>query len=582
LISDEEISKLAKKLTLMNALEHDGKANPGSVVGRILSEYAELRKSSAQVKAIVGGIVTSVNQLSLSDQKNSLENEFPGELENKIQKKKEASKAESTKKPELPELEGAVDKEFVSRFPPEPNGYMHIGHAKAAFLGSEYARKYMGKFMVRFDDTNPAAEKKEYYGAFLESLEWLAIKPDQVKNASDDLLKFYSIAEMMFEKFAAYVCFCSQEKMREYRGAGIPCEHRSQTLAENLVGWRAMLSGGAKAKDSVVRFAGDMKSLNTAMRDPVLFRIVEHPHPLKGTSFRVWPTYDFDGPVEDSLDGITHAMRSKEYELRDELYYGILDSAGLRKPRIIEFSRLALQNTTVSKRNLKKLIEEGHVKGWDDPRLPTIAGLKRRGILADAIRDFILSMGISKVESLPSWDLLESINRKLLDPIAKRYFFVGDPVLVEVDGHPRTEVTLRYHPDADFGSRTIETSGSFLISASDASHLEVGSKFRLIEVYNLEVYAVDEKIIRARKISDEVEEKIPKFQWVIPERSLPLTVMVTRPLLINESYNPESLKIVNGRIENSAEKMKVGEIFQLVRIGFCRLDSPGTAILAHK
>ncbi len=396
--------------------------------------------------------------------------------------------------------------------------------------------------MVRFDDTNPAAEKEEYYAAFVESLDWLGIKPDFVKNASDDISKFYEIAQLLIQKFAAYVCSCSQARMKELRASGFPCEHRSQSSSINISKWDAMTAGKVEAKDSTLRFVGDMRSLNTTMRDPVLFRIVEHPHPKKGTSFRVWPTYDFDGPVEDSLDGVTHAMRSKEYELRDELYYAILDAADLRKPRIIEFSRLALQNTTVSKRNLKKLIEEGNVKGWDDPRLPTIAGLKRRGILPETIREFVLGMGISKVESLPTWDLLESINRKLLDPLAKRYFFAGDPVRVTVDGGPSIKVNLKFHPDVDFGSRTIDTRGEFLISSSDASQLKIGSKFRLIEVYNCEVYSIEDNLIKVRKISDDLQEKIAKFQWVTPEASVPFEVMVTGPLLLNESYNPEQLE----------------------------------------
>jgi len=582
LLTDDKIAQLARKFAFLNALEHSGKANQNAVIGRILAEHSELRNESARVKTIVQSVVATVNQMSPEQQRAGLENEFPGELQSSLDRKKEISKADSSKKAELPDLPDVVFGKVSTRFPPEPNGFMHIGHAKAALLGFEYAKKYGGKFMVRYDDTNPAAEKREYYGAFIDSLEWLKIKPDQVKNASDDIAKFYDIARQMIKKYRAYVCSCSQERMRELRAAGMPCEHRSQSAQENAAQWESMLSGNTGAKQSVLRFVGDMESLNTTMRDPVLFRVVEHPHPLLGTKFRVWPTYDFDGPVEDSLDGITHAMRSKEYELRDELYYAILDSVDLRKPRIIEFSRLALKNTTVSKRSLRKLIEEGKVQGWDDPRLPTIAGLQRRGILPETIKEFILSMGISKVESLPTWDLLESINRKLLDPIARRFFFVRDPVLVEVEDHPRMEVTLRFHPDADLGSRSIETAGSFWISGADAAPLKIGSRFRLIEAYNCEILQVDGGKILARRVSEVTGEKIPKLQWVIPDGSIPFTLMVPGPLLLNDEYNPDSLKLIDGKIENSAESLKVGEIVQLVRTGFCKLDSPRTAIMAHK
>jgi glutamyl-tRNA synthetase len=582
MVSDEEIGSLARKFAYFNAIDHDGVASLGAVVGRILSEFSDLRKDAVRVKSIVSSQIAFVNQKTLQEQKLALEKEFPGEWEVATSRKKEIAKSESLKKPELPDLPDAVTGKVVTRFPPEPNGFMHIGHAKALLLSLEYSKKYDGKFIVRFDDTNPAAEKFEYYGAFLESFDWLGITPDLVKNASDDMPKFYQIAEQMIQKFAAYVCSCSQERMREYRSLGLHCEHRSQSSSTNLSKWQSMLSGKADARNSTLRFVGNMQSLNTTMRDPVLFRIVEESHPLKKDQYRVWPTYDFDGPIEDSLDGVTHAMRSKEYELRDELYYAILDSLDLRKPKVIEFSRLALKDTTVSKRSLRKLIEEGKVQGWDDPRLPTIVALRRKGILAESIKEFILEMGISKVESLPTWDLLESINRKLLDPLAKRYFFVADPIKLEIDQFPQVEVNLRYHPEKDLGSRVINTNGRFLISGADSSELDVGSRFRLIEAYNCEVYSNDDGLVRARRISTGTEDRIPKIQWVSAEESIPLSVMKTGSLLINEEYNPDSLKIAEGFIERSAKELNVGDLFQLVRFGFCRLDSPSVAILANR
>ncbi|MDA4130694.1 MAG: glutamate--tRNA ligase [Thaumarchaeota archaeon] len=577
---DEQLAKLARKYGYLNAIEHNGKGNLNSVLGKILAEKPDLKSQADGVKTLATQELLAINRLSPDQQKTRFENEFPGELERQIAKKKELSKEASEKKQTLPPLVDAEQGKVVTRFPPEPNGYMHIGHAKAAILGSEYAKMYKGKFLVRFDDTNPAAEKKEYYEAFLESFSWLGIGYDLVRNASDDMLKFYDLAGKMISSSKAYVCDCSQIVMREKRARGELCEHRAQSLSTNLSLWQDMVSG--KLTTSTLRFVGDLNSLNTTMRDPVLFRIVEEPHPLKGNSFFVWPTYDFDGPVEDSLDGVTHATRSKEYELRDELYYAILDALDLRKPRIIEFSRLQLQDTTVSKRSLKKLIEEGKVMGWDDPRLPTIAGLKRRGFLPEAIKEFVLSMGLSKVESQPTWDLLESINRKLIDPIAGRYFFVEDPVTVDVENAPNITVTMRLHPDFDFGTKAIETKGKFLISKNDAARVHEGSKFRLIEAYNVSVISKEETLIRARYLPNESTEKTEKLQWVTSEQSIPFEVMVTGPLLINEQYNPESLRLANGRIEWAATNLKPGQIFQLVRFGFCRLDSPGIAIMAHK
>ena len=393
------------------------------------------------------------------------------------------------------------------------------------------------------------------------------------------MVKVYELADKMFDASKAYVCSCSQEIMRSNRAEGVPCEHRLQGREQNMSIWGDMVSGKLSIR-ATLRFTGDMKSQNTTMRDPVLFREVEESHPIKGTQYRVWPTYDFDGPVEDSLDGVTHAMRSKEYELRDELYFAILDALQLRKPRIIEFSRLELQNTTVSKRSLRKLIESNYVKGWDDPRLPTISGLRRRGFLPEAIRDFVLSMGISKVESQPTWDLLESINRKLLDPLAKRFFFVENPINLQVENAPAVNVSLKFHPERNYGERMIATNGEFFLSSSDASQLKPGDKARLIEVYNIEILTT-ENGIRARYAGEENIEKIRRIQWVVPG-SLPFKVMVVGPLLINDEYNPLSIREAAGLIESSGSNLKIGEIFQLVRFGFCRLDSNGVAVLTHK
>jgi glutamyl-tRNA synthetase len=581
LTTDEEISITIKKHALLNALAHNGRADKGAVIGRVMAERKDLRSESKRVSSIAAEIVSQINILDPKEQDAILREQFPDILESEIRRKEEQSRREAERGVQLPELEGAKPGQVVTRFPPEPNGYMHIGHSKAAILGSEYAKMYSGKFIMRFDDTNPAAEKKEYYDAFIEDFAWLGIKPDKIRNSSDDMDRYYEFAEKMIASESAYICSCSQERMRELRAKGEECEHRFRRKDENLDLWRKMVAKEVNKSDATLRFRGDMKSLNTTMRDPVLFRIIEVPHPLLGNRYTVWPTYDFAGPVEDSLDGVTHAMRSKEYELRDELYYAILQSLSLRKPRVIEFSRLNLQDTTVSKRSLRKLIQEGKVEGWDDPRLPTISGLRRRGFLAAAIRKFILSMGVSKVESQPTWDLLESINRKLLDPISKRYFFVPNPIKLKVSDAPRLNITLNYHPEENFGERTVEVRSSFFISRDDASHLKLGSKLRLIEAYNLQITAVDQDTIYAKYVGEERIEDVPKLQWVAEGSEIPLKAKIIGPLLKNGEFNPESLKVVGGLAEEAVKQLKLGDTAQFVRFGFCRMDSPGVVIRTH-
>ncbi len=581
-ISEKEIASMCRKFALLNSTNHEGKANLSSVIGRIFSERPDLKKHTKIIGGIASKEVRRVDLLSIDEQLEVLDHEFPGAREEDLERRKEISKKESEKPVGLPELPGAVQGAVVTRFPPEPNGFMHIGHAKAAIIGSEYAKKYSGQFVVRFDDTNPATERKEYYDAFLQAIAWLKIKADKIHNASDDMITFYRLAENLIRKDGAYVCTCSPEVIRANRVSRITCKCRSNSTERNLLLWNEMLERKRRKNEAVLRFVGDMQSVNTTMRDPVLFRIVEEPHPIQGTRYSVWPTYDFDGPIEDSLEGITHALRSKEYELRDELYHAILNALELRQPRIIEFSRLALRNTTVSKRGLRRLIEEGKVEGWDDPRLPTIFGLRRKGFLPEAIKQFVLTMGVSKVESEPTWDSLESINRKLLDPLTRRFFFVPEPVLLEIAESPSLEVRLKYHPDRDYGERMIQTDGRFMISGDDARRLKVGDRFRLIEAYNVEVIQIIENRIIGKRIEDKVSSGFSKLQWVKADDNLPFSVIETGPLLNGEKFNPESLFEVKGLAESSSVILKKGDIIQFVRFGFCRIDGKGMAILAHR
>jgi glutamyl-tRNA synthetase len=579
--TDQELIRLLRKYALLNADSHNGRADRGAVIGRLMAEESALRRESRRVSELASKVISEINALTTEEQDRILRVEFPDVLEAETQRKNVQARRDAEKGLQLPELGDAKDGAVVTRFPPEPNGYAHIGHAKAAFLGSEYAKMYHGKFIMRFDDTNPSAEKREYYEAFLDSFSWLGIEPDLVKNSSDDMEKFYALAEKLIRSGGGYICSCSQEKMRDLRGRGKECEHRTQSERENLSLWVKMISGELAKSQVTLRFRGDMKSFNTTMRDPVLFRIIDEAHPLLAKKYAVWPTYDFAGPVEDSLDGVTHAMRSKEYELRDEQYHAILRSLELRDPNIIEFSRLKLQNTTLSKRTLGKLIRDKMVEGWDDPRLPTISALRRRGFLAQSIRDFILSMGLSKVESEPTWDLLESINRKLLDPLAKRYFFVPDPVKLRVLNAPKLNVTLKFHPDKDYGERIIPTDGFFFIPRADMEKLDLGSKVRLIEAYNVEIKEKQADVIIANWIGDEKLSGIPKVQWVATGQDYAMLVKVPGPLLINDEFNPDSLSVVNGIAELASREIKPGEHFQFLRFGFCRMDSPGTAIRTH-
>lgn len=568
---DDEAKSIVRKLALKNALEHDGKARADTVVAKVIGLKPELRKEAKTIVNEIKLIVDDVNRLSVSEQKAELERTAPEFL---VHEEKEQRGA-------LPPLPNAEMGKVVTRFPPEPNGYPHIGHAKAVIIDEEYAKMYAGKFILRFDDTNPLKEKLEYYDAIRDGIEWLGVKPHIVKNTSDDMELLYRYAKKMIEVDGAYVCTCAMDTVRENRKNGVACGCRSKDVQHNLERWERMFNE-YETNQAIVRYRGDMQSENTVMRDPTLFRIIDVEHPLKGNKYRVWPTYDFAASIEDSMDGVTHAMRTKEYELRNELYYAIIDKLQIRKPLMIEFSRLEFDGIPVSKRKIKSLIDQGLVKDWDDPRMPTLLALKRRGILPEAIREFVLTLGFTKADTKPPFGVLESINRKMIDPLSIRLFFVNNPVTLHVRNAPKKVAKIKNHPDTDMGVREVSVDDTFYIAGDDAKKLKQGSEVRLIDLYNIKIDSTEENKIVGSFNGDELREKVPKIQWVGRNDAVQLRVMVPMTLYIGEEYNPKSLEVVNGYAESHVSNLKVNDRVQFVRFGFCRIDSEGVAVLTHR
>ena len=579
---DGEIERLAKTLALKNALEHSGKAAFDAVISKFIGSRPDKRSEIKSLIPDIKAVVQAVNAMSASEQKVLLEQLAPGELE---AKKQVAAAVESG--PRLPPLEGAVMGGVVTRFPPEPNGYPHIGHAKAAIIDEEYARMYQGKLILRFDDTNPLKEKLEYYDAIAEGLKWLGVKPDVVKNTSDDISKIHELGKKLVEAGGAYVCTCSQEKIHDLRGKGLPCECRlDHSIALDRIG--RMFDGSYEQNQAIIRFKGDMADQNTAMRDPALFRIIEGVHPKLGNRVRVWPTYDFAAPVEDSLDGVTHAMRTKEYELRNALYFAILDRLAMRKPAMIEFSRLEFEGIPVSKRKIRPLIDNGTISSWDDPRLPTLSAFRRRGFVPEAIRKFVLSLGITLAETKPPFESLEAYNRKVIDPTSMRLFFVRDPVEIQIEGAKPAEVTLKNHPtDTSLGTRKVKVSDRVCIAGEDAANLKEGDEVRLIELYNIQIKEIVKQNGKVASIiatagGDEIRQSMPKIQWIAKNDIVDFKVMIPKELYIGEEYNTKSLEIAKGGAESFAAALAPGTCVQFVRFGFCRIDGNNTAILTHR
>lgn len=571
---DADTEKFIKVIALKNSVDHDGKAQADAVVAKVAGSRPELRGQIKSLMPEIRAVVQKINAIPIAEQKSLLEELAPGETTVK--------KPTGEQQLQLPPLEGAVHGKVITRFPPEPNGYPHIGHAKAAIIDEEYARMYDGKLILRFDDTNPLKEKLEYYDAIAKGLEWLGVKPDIVKNTSDDIDLLQSYGRKLIELGGAYVCTCSQDRIHDLRGKGLQCECRLEHTAA-LERMEKMFSGSYDQNEAIVRFKGDMADQNTAMRDPVLFRIIEGDHPRLGNRVRVWPTYDFAAPIEDSIDGVTHAMRTKEYELRNALYFAILERLNLRKPAMIEFSRLEFEGIPVSKRKIRPLIDNGTIKSWDDPRLPTLAAFKRRGFVPEAIRKFVLSLGFTLAETKPPFETLEAFNRKIIDPVSPRLFFVKNPVEVHVKGATEGEVVLKNHPtDAGLGTRKVKAGDRFYIAGDDAANLQAGDEIRLIELHNIKITGVDSRLVTAEVGGDEIRQSMQKIQWIAKNDIVEYKVLIPKALYVREEYNTNSLEIARGFAESFVSGLKPDAQVQFVRFGFCRIDDGQTAIMTHR
>jgi len=568
---NEELKKEIRKLALQNAFEHGGQTQDKIILGKILGTKPEFRTKVKEITVDISEIVATVNQLSFEEQKKEIEENFPEIL---------VPKEKIEQREGLPELKDAEQGKVVTRFPPEPNGYPHIGHAKAAIINSEYAKMYGGKFILRMDDTNPEAERMEYHAAIKVGLEWLGIKFDLVKSTSDDMELFYEKGLELINSGKAYVCTCKRDTISKNRRERKACKCSMEDIDKNNKNWEKMKEK-FKPGDAIVRFRGDMKADNAVMRDPVLFRIIDGKHYTLGEKYRIWPSYDFAVAIEDSIDGVTHAFRSKEFELRKELIDAILDALNMRKPYQGFFSRLEFKGMPVSKRIIKPLIEEGKVSWYDDPRLPTLEALKRRGIRPEAIRKFIMSLGLTKANTLAPFDALEAFNRKLVDSESTRLFMVSNAKKLTVKNLQTSSVEIPNHPINDMGKRKIEINENFYIAGDDAQSIKQGMQIRLLGLGNVSI-TKDGTEFEGEFVGEGDTTNIPKIQWVSQKTAHKIKMIIPKVLFNGEEFNEESLEELDVYTEPHYLQLKEGEEIQFVRFGYCRKDSQNQAIFTHK
>lgn len=555
--------------SLLNAMRHGGTAKVGAVMSKILGEFPELRSSAPRVAKAVEDTVRRINSMTPSEQESLLAQKYPG---SSWPREKEGRVG-------LPPLPNAKKGSAVFRLPPEPSGFMHLGHAMAFTINYLYRETYEGKLWLRFEDTNPKKVHKKYYESFRRGIEWLGITCDAEKNVSEDLELIYRYGRGLVEGGKAYACSCELEKVKKLRFEGTPCEHRGNSIETNLRTWEELVAKKHKEGSFVIRLRGDMGNVDYSLRDPNIFRIIDHVHPMTGTRYSLWPTYDLANAVEDEACGVTHILRSSEFHTA--LQQQIREILSFRKVEVIQFSRFNFKGTPVQKRLLRPLVEGGLVSGWDDPRMPTVEGVRRRGIVPEAIRRFTLQVGYTKTEHEYDWSLLFSVNRKVLDPISKRVFFVPNPAKLIVENAPETAVTLPYHPEWDLGSRVIQVGSEFYIPKEDLLNLEAGSMFRLMDLYNLVLVDRGPPAV-ARYAGEGLTQESLKIQWVTADNR---EVKVLVPgVLFNDSgaFDPSSLKELEGYAEPAFSEAHEGEIVQFPRFGFVRLDAPGRVVLAHK
>ena len=569
---DEEIKQCIRKHALKNAFDF-GRADSAKVMSKVLGEFSDQKKNAAEIMTHIKQEVECVNKMS--------EQQIKTELENYSFDKK----IESQKKQTL--IENEKNEKIITRFPPEPSGHLHIGHAKAIFLNYCAAKEQNGAMRLRMDDTNPQKAKQEFVEGIIENLKWLGIEwIGEITYSSDYMQEFYEYAYDLIMHSKAYVCTCPQQQIKEGREKMVRCDCAARLAEENASEFKKMIEGDYKSSEAILRYKADMKAINTVMRDPTLFRIVEHEHYRTKSKYKCWPNYDFVAPILDSIEGVTHAMRSKEYELRDELYFSILEDLNLRKPNLVSFSRLAIKGAPVSKRLITPLIEQKKVEGYDDIRLPTLMALRRRGIQPQAIKEFVLGFGLSKVESEPNWDKLLSQNRKLIDPYTQRRFFVPFGARVDINNVQTQRLEVKNHPtNQQLGVREIIASSPAYISPLDADEIQIGEIFRLKDWCNVKLVQKDEidttdlsgnsarmKILKCEICKDNEIQPKKKIQWVCDEIKVAVEVSIAHDLYIKEEFNENSLEHIWGWGERSINQMQQKDVCQFERFGFVKFD----------
>ncbi|GMF97880.1 unnamed protein product [[Candida] boidinii] len=484
----------------------------------------------------------------------------------------------------------------VTRFPPEPSGYLHIGHAKAAILNKYFADAYKGKLIIRFDDTNPSKEKVEFQDSILEDLKLLGIIGDKVTYSSQYFDEMYDLAIQLIKEGKAYCDDTPLEKMRAERMDGIKSSRRDRTVEENLkIFTEEMKNGTEEGLKNCLRAKIDYEALNKTLRDPVIYRCNLTPHHRTGTQWKMYPTYDFCVPIVDSIEGVTHALRTIEYRDRNAQYDWFLEALRLRKVHIWDFARVNFIRTLLSKRKLQWFVDKKYVNGWDDPRFPTVRGIRRRGMSVEGLKNFVISQGPSRNIINLDWNIIWNANKKIIDPIAPRHtaLLSKNVVPVHLSNGPAedySEIKAKHKKNPDVGTKKVFFSSEILLEQEDAATLESGEEVTLmdwgnaiIEKVNKDDSGVVTSIDAKLHLEGDFKKTSKKFTWLPAKETVEVDLvdfdhLITKDKLeegddFEDFITPESEFHQTAIADINVKDMKVGDVIQFERKGYYRLDA---------
>jgi glutamyl-tRNA synthetase len=541
-----DLEETVRKYALQNAVQFGGKATMGSVLGKVMAENPDLRQKAKEVSSVAKDIIAAVNRLTPEQQKSALMEAAPELLEKK----------ERVRETGLPDLKN-VTGEVRMRMAPNPSGPLHIGHSRMAILNDEYVKRYGGICYNRFEDTDPARIDPSGYDSIPADFDWLGVKIHKTIIQSERFETYYEVAKKLVEMGKAYVCTCRPEVWRDLKNHKKPCPHRELPVEDQMLGLDKMFDGSFKPEEASVVVKTDLNHPNPAIRDFVALRIDDTPHPRTGTKYRVYPLMNLAVAVDDHLLDLTHVLRGKDHlnnTYRQEYLY---DYLGWKKPEYIHYGRVSIEDAVLKTSITSKGIKEGQFTGWDDPRLGTIAALRRRGIRPEAIRRYWVETGIKEVDIEFSWKTLYSFNRDLIDSTADRYFFVADPVGVKVEGTGAIVAKAPVHPEhPERGVRELKVAEGEEVFVSKGDLPEAGGKVRLKDLSNFD-YKGGRFEFAGNDLSV-LKDGVQIIHWA-PADAVPAEMLMADGTT------------KSGVAERGLLKAK-GRVVQLERVGFARVE----------